>query len=70
MVKSSLKAMEERCASTQSEKNSLEQMAHSLKTELDREKKMRSELQAKKTELESESLKWCVCVWGPGGAWL
>ncbi len=56
MVKSSLEAMEERCASTQGEKNSLEQTSHSLRNELDREKKSRSELQAKKTELESESL--------------
>ncbi len=54
VVKSSLEAMDERCAAVQREKNSLEQKSHSLRTELDREKKSRAELLTKKTELDRE----------------
>ena len=53
MVKTTLEQMEERCKSVQTEKSSLEQMTHSLRTDLDREKAAKTELQARRTELES-----------------
>ena len=53
MFKTSLEQMKERCKSVQTEKSSLEQMTHSLRTDLDRERAAKTELQARRTELES-----------------
>ena len=54
-IKSSLEQVEERLKSAKDEKTSLERMAHSLRNELNREKKTKTEFETKNTELQSEN---------------
>lgn len=54
MIKSSLEQVEERFKSAKEEKTSLEQTARSLRNELNREKKTKTEFESKITELQSE----------------